>query len=98
MLDIESEVRHSVKVFGIRVGSGFRDAAFAKRVRAALVFKCGVDERHQFCRSTTVGTPFALTSRRIPLGDGIDVDGPISGIGDAEVHATLDEAARVLLI
>ena len=36
MLDIENEVRQSVKVFGIRLGSGFGHAAFAKRVRAAL--------------------------------------------------------------
>ncbi|HLJ04936.1 MAG TPA: transposase [Acetobacteraceae bacterium] len=36
MLDIENEVRQTVKVFGIRLGSGFGHAAFAKRVRAAL--------------------------------------------------------------
>jgi transposase len=36
MLDVENEVRHSVKVFGIRLGSGFGYAAFARRVRATL--------------------------------------------------------------
>lgn len=36
MLDNENEVRQSVKVFGIRLGSGFGHVAFAKRVRAAL--------------------------------------------------------------
>ena len=36
LLDIENEVRHTVKAFGIRLGSGFGHAAFAKKVRAAL--------------------------------------------------------------
>ena len=36
MFDIESEVRQSVKAFGIRLGSDFGHAAFAKRVQAAL--------------------------------------------------------------
>lgn len=35
-LDIEHEIRRSVKAFGIRLGSGFGHAAFAERVRAAL--------------------------------------------------------------
>ena len=36
VLDIENKFRHSVKVFGVRLGSGFGHVAFAKRVRAAL--------------------------------------------------------------
>ena len=153
MLDIENEVRQSVKVFGIRLGSGFGHAAFAKRVRAALdgdaflfgltecmlrawavlweeynklhkllvkvtlqdelcrrfmaipgvgpvtalAFKSGIDEPRRFRRSKTVGAHFGLTPRRIQSGDSIDFDGHISGIGDAEVRATLYEAAHVLL-
>ena len=36
MSNFEHKVRHSVKVFGVRLGSGFGHVAFAKRVRAAL--------------------------------------------------------------
>ena len=36
MLDIENEVRHSVKAFAIRVGCDSGHAAFGHRVRAAL--------------------------------------------------------------
>lgn len=35
LIDIENEVRRMVKAFGIRLGSGFGHAAFAKRVRVA---------------------------------------------------------------
>jgi transposase len=50
-----------------------------------------------FCRSKTVGAHFGLTPRRIQSGDSIDFNRHISGNGDAEVCATLHEAAHVLL-
>jgi transposase len=61
------------------------------------VFKIGGGEPHRFRRSKTVGAYFGLLSRRIRSDDSIDFEGHISGIGDAEVHATLYEAAHVLL-
>jgi len=61
------------------------------------VFKIGVDERQPFRRSKTVGAHVGLTPRRIRSGDSIDFKGHISGIDDAEVRATLYEAAHVPL-
>ena len=49
MLDIENEVGRSIKVFGVRLGSGFGHAAFAKHVGAALAgdaFLLGLTEPH----------------------------------------------------
>lgn len=68
------------------IAGGYRARLQKQRRRAAA-----------FRRSKTVGAHFRLPSRRVPSGDSIDFKGHISGIDDAEVRATLYEAAHGLL-
>ncbi|WP_316196015.1 IS110 family transposase [Bradyrhizobium sp. SZCCHNRI3052] len=64
---------------------------------AALSFMTAIDDPSRFRRSRDVAAYFGLTSRRWQSGTSIDVQGPISKAGDADVRRALYEAASALL-
>ena len=65
-------------------------------VIVALTFAAAVDDPGRFRSSKTVGAHFGLAPKRYQSGE-TDVTGRISKMGDANVRATLYEAAHILL-
>jgi transposase len=65
-------------------------------VIVALTFAAAVDDPGRFRSSKTVGAHFGLTPKRYQSGE-TDVTGRISKVGDANVRATLYEAAHIIL-
>ena len=65
-------------------------------VIVALTFAAAVDDPGRFRSSKTVGAHFGLAPKRYQSGE-TDVTGRISKMGDANVRATLYEAANIIL-
>ena len=65
-------------------------------VIVALTFAAAVDDPGRFRSSKTVGAHFGLAPKRYQSGE-TDVTGRISKMGDANVRATLYEAAHIIL-
>jgi transposase len=65
-------------------------------VVVALTFAAAMDDPGRFRSSKTVGAHFGLTPKRYQSGE-TDVTGRISKVGDANVRATLYEAAHIIL-
>ena len=62
----------------------------------ALTYAAAMDDPGRFRSSKTVGAHFGLTPKRYQSGE-TDVTGRISKVGDANVRATLYEAAHIIL-